>query len=186
MKKHIETDRLVLREWGEEDKTSFARINNDPMIMEFFPRRLSESDSDRLVDRFRHHFETHGFGFYAVELKKTGEFMGFAGLQTVEMSVPFAPATEIAWRLDYEYWGKGYATEAATAVLDHGFGKLKLKEIVAYAVHDNSRAIKLMEKLGMKRDVGGDFDYPHLPKDHPLGRFVLYRLAKKQYRPQLP
>ncbi|MGB4106426.1 MAG: GNAT family N-acetyltransferase [Alphaproteobacteria bacterium] len=186
MKKHIETERLILREWKEEDKKSFARINNDPMIMEFFPRRLTEQDSDRLIDRFQKHFETHGFGFYAVEMKKTGEFMGFAGLQNVEMDVPFTPAVEIAWRLDYEYWGKGYGTEAARAVLDHAFGKLKLKEVVAYAVHDNSRAIKLIEKIGMKRDPDGDFDYPSLAKGHPLGRFVLYRVTKKQHQSPLP
>lgn len=184
MKKHIETERLILREWKEEDKASFARINNDPMIMEFFPRRLTEADSDKLIDRFQKHFETHGFGFYAVEMKKTGEFMGFAGLQNVEMDVPFTPAVEIAWRLDYEYWGKGYGTEAARAVLAHAFGKLKLPEIVAYAVHDNSRAIKLMEKLGMKRDEASDFDYPTLPKGHPLGRFSLYRITKKQFKAQ--
>ncbi len=179
---HIETERLILREWKEEDKAPFARMNADPMVMEFFPRRLTENDSNHLVDRFQKHFETSGFGFYAVELKKTGDFMGFAGLQAVEMAVPFTPAVEIAWRLDYEYWGKGYATEAAQTVLGHGFTELKLKEIVAYAVHDNSRAIKLIEKIGMKRDPKMDFDYPHLPKDHPLGRFVLYRMAKKQYQ----
>ncbi|MGB4057227.1 MAG: GNAT family N-acetyltransferase, partial [Alphaproteobacteria bacterium] len=103
-------------------------------------------------------------------------------LQTVEMKVPFAPATEIAWRLDYEYWGKGFGTEAANAVLDHGFSKAKLKEVVGFAVHDNSRALKLMEKIGMSRDVKGDFDYPGLAQDHPLGRFVLYRINKKQYQ----
>jgi RimJ/RimL family protein N-acetyltransferase len=185
-KTHIETDRLVLREWKEDDKKPFARINGDPMIMEFFPRRLTEDDSDRLVDRFQQHFEKHGFGFYAAELKKTGEFMGFAGLQNVEMDVPFKGAVEIAWRLDYEYWGKGYGTEAAEAVLDHAFTKLKLKEIVAYAVYDNSRALKLMEKLGMTRDSKGDFNYPNLPKDHPLGQFVLYRITKKQFESRLP
>ncbi len=182
MTKHIETERLILREWKEEDKVPFARMNNDPMIMEFFPRRLTEEENARLVDRFQSHFEKRKFGFYAVEMKKTGQFMGFTGLQTVEMDVPFKGAVEIAWRLDYEYWGAGYATEAAKAVMKHGFGKLKLKEIVAYAVHDNSRAIKLIEKLGMKRDPDGDFDYPSLPKDHPLGKFVLYRITKKQFQ----
>lgn len=179
---HIETERLVLRDWKEEDKASFARINADHMIMEFFPRRLTEDDSNRLVDRFQKHIDEDGFGFYAVELKKTGEFMGFAGVQKVDHALPFTPAVEIAWRLDYGYWGNGFGTEAAMAVLGHGFNNLKLKEIVGYAVHDNSRAIKLMEKIGMKRDPKGDFDYPHLEKGHPLGRFVLYRITKKQYQ----
>ena len=182
MKTHIETDRLILREWKEDDKEAFARINADPMIMEFFPRQLGEDDSNKLADRFQKHIEDHGFGFYAVELKKTGEFMGFAGLDNVDSRMPFAPAVEIAWRLDYGFWGSGYGTEAATAVLEHAFTKLKLKEIVGYAVHDNSRAIKLMEKIDMKHDAKGDFDYPSLPVGHPLGRFVLYRITKKQYQ----
>ena len=182
MKTHIETDRLILREWKESDRESFARINADPMIMEFFPRRLSEDDSNRLAARFQDHIKDHGYGFYAVELKRTGEFMGFAGLDNVDEKMPFAPAVEIAWRLDYGFWGKGYGTEAASAVLEHAFTNLKLKEIVAYAVYDNSRAIKLMEKIGMKRDEKGDFDYPHLPKGHPLGRCVLYRATKRQYQ----
>lgn len=182
MTKHIETERLILREWKEDDKKSFARINNDPMIMEFFPRRLTEKDSNHLVDKFQKHFKDHGYGFYAVEMKETGEFMGFAGLQRVEMDVPFRGAVEIAWRLDYEYWGKGYGTEVAAAVLEHGFKKLKLKEIVGYAVHDNSRAIKLMEKLGMVRDAKGDFEYPNLPEGSALGGFVFYRINSKQYQ----
>jgi 3-dehydroquinate dehydratase/shikimate dehydrogenase len=182
MKTHIETDRLILREWKEDDKPSFARINADPMIMEFFPRRLDEDDSNRLAVRFQKHIEDRGYGFYAVELKKTGEFMGFAGLCDVDSKMPFAPAVEIAWRLDYGFWGRGYGTEAASAVMEHGFTKLKLKEIVGYAVYDNSRAIKLMEKLGMKHDKKGDFTYPGLPKDHPLSKFVLYRVTRRQYQ----
>lgn len=182
MTKHIETDRLILREWKEEDKKPFARMNSDPLIMEFFPRRLSERDSMRLADRFQSHFDEHQFGFYAVEMKKTGEFMGFAGLQTVDMDVPFRGGVEIAWRLDYEYWGKGFGTEAAEAAMRHGFGTLKLDEILAYAVHDNDRAIKLMERLGMARDPAGDFNYPSLPSDHPLGKFVLYRIGRKRFK----
>lgn len=182
MKKHIETERLILREWKEDDKKVFARINNDPMIMEYFPRRLSEKDSDHLIDKFQKHFEDHEYGFYAVEMKETGEFIGFAGLQKVELDVPFKGAVEIAWRLDYGAWGQGYGSEAAAAVLDHAFNELELKEVVGYAVHDNNRAIKLMEKLGMKRDLKGDFEYPYLPEGSALGGFVLYRINSKDYQ----
>lgn len=180
---HLETERLILREWKDEDRGPFARMNGDPMIMEYFPRRLDEKASDRLVNRFQKHFRQYGYGPYAVESKDSGEFMGFVGLHHVEIDVPFAPAVEIAWRLDYEYWGHGYATEASHKVLAHAFGELGLKEIVAFAVYDNSRAIHVMEKLGMKRDEKGDFKYPGLRKDHPLGQFVLYRLRKKDYQP---
>lgn len=177
--KYLETDRLILRDWKDEDRALFARMNADAIIMEYFPRRLNENDTNHLVDKFQEHFKKYGFGPYALESKKTGEFIGFAGLHHVEFNAPFTPAVEIAWRLDYEYWGKGYATEASQAVLDHAFSQLKLKEIVAFAVHDNERAIHVMEKIGMKRDPEGDFDYPHLHASSPLGKFVLYRIAKK-------
>ncbi len=177
--KYIETERLVLRDWKDEDVKHFAQMNADPIIMEYFPRRLSEDDTAHLVEKFREHFKKHGYGPYAVEHKQMGRFIGFVGLSQVTSDMPFAPAVEIAWRLDYEYWGKGYATEAAQAVIAHAFKELGLDEIVAYAVHDNGAAIHIMEKLGMKRDPGGDFDYPHLSKTSPLGKFVLYRITKK-------
>lgn len=182
MTTQLETDRLILREWKDEDRAPFARMNGDPMIMEYMPRPLDEKASNRLVDRFGKHFREHGYGLYACERKEDGAFMGFVGLENVAIDVPFKPAVEIAWRLDYEFWGKGYATEAAERVLDHAFDKLKLKEVVAFCVYDNTRAIHIMEKLGMTRDKKGDFDYPGLREDHPLGDFVLYRLSRKNHQ----
>jgi RimJ/RimL family protein N-acetyltransferase len=177
----IETERLVLREWTKEDRPLFARINADPLIMEYMPRVLPPADSDKLVARFEKHIKKHGYGMYAVQRKQDGAFVGTVGLNNVEFDAPFVPAVEIAWRLDYEYWGQGYATEAARAVIDYAFTILKLKEVVAFSVHDNDRAIQIMEKLGMVRDEKADFDYPAFKKGHPLGRFVLYRITKKRH-----
>ena len=175
MTTHIKTERLSLREWKDEDRIPFARMNGDPLIMQYLPRSLDEKSSNKLVDRFQKHFDKHGYGLFAVEVVETGQFAGFVGLNNVEFKAPFVPATEIAWRLDYEFWGKGYGSEAATAVLAHSSKKLKIKEIVSFTVHDNTRSIHLMEKIGLKRDEKGDFDYPTLRKGHPLGSFVLYR-----------
>ena len=172
---HIETERLILREWQEDDREPFARINADPLVMQYLPRSLDEKASNKLVDRFQRHFKKHGYGLYAVELRETGQFGGFVGLNSVEFKADFTPATEMAWRLGYGLWGQGYGSEAAKAVLGHGLKKLKLPEIVSFTVHDNERSIHLMEKIGMKRDEGGGFDYPTLRKGHPLGQFVLYR-----------
>lgn len=177
--KQIETERLILRPWKEEDKEPFARMNADPVIMEFMPRILPPEDSDKLLERFEKHIKKNGYGLYAVEEKKSGDFIGFAGLNTVSFKAPFTPATEIAWRLDYPAWGKGYATEAAETLIEYAFKDLKLPEIVGFCVHDNQAAIHVMKKLGMARDEKGDFDFPSLRKDHPLGRFVLYRLAAR-------
>lgn len=181
---HIETDRILLREWEPGDVEHFARMNADPLIMEYFPRVLDEADTKKLVKRFQDHFKQHGFGLYALECRKTGAFMGFVGLSVVRDVFPFAGEVEIAWRLEYEFWGKGFASEAARAVIDYAFNTLKLKELVAFSVYDNTRAIHVMEKLGMKRDPKGDFSYPKLPKGHPLGDHVLYRLKAEDYKPK--
>ncbi len=176
---HIKTERLILREWKDEDRGPFARMNGDPIIMEYMPRSLDEKASNKLVDRFQKHFDEHGYGLYAVEVQETGQFAGFVGLDTVRFTAPFTnpkkPATEIAWRLDYEFWGKGYGSEAASAVLGYGVSDLKLKQIVGFTVYDNTRSIQLMEKIGMTRDMDGDFAYPSLRKGHPMGHLVLYR-----------
>src|SRR5262249_19148536 len=106
--KYIETERLILRDWKDEDVAPFARMNADPIIMEYFPRRLAEKDTKKLVKHFRDHFKKYGYGPYAVELKKDQSFIGFVGLDKVPFQAKFTPATEIAWRLDYAYWGQGY------------------------------------------------------------------------------
>lgn len=178
----LETDRLILREWREEDREHFARMNADAMVMEFLPRALDRKASDKLMERFKGHFKKHGFGLFALESKDSGEFIGFVGLENVSFEASFAPAVEIAWRLDYEFWGRGYATEAGRRVLQYAFDDLKLKEVVAFTVHDNERTIRIMEKIGMTRDPKGDFDYPLLPAGHPFGKFVLYRMKAKDFK----
>jgi RimJ/RimL family protein N-acetyltransferase len=172
---HIETERLVLREWVDADLESFARMNADPVVMEHLPRVLGLPSSKRHMAAFQAHFDKHGYGLYVLERKEDGEFVGFVGLDHVDFKAKFTPAVELAWRLDYEYWGQGYASEAARAVLAHAKDTLKLKSVVAFTVSDNSRTIALMDKLGMAYQEGQDFDYPALKKGHPLGRFVLYR-----------
>ena len=111
----LETERLILRDWKEGDRPHFARINADPLIMEYMPRVLPPEDSDKLIARFEKHFKKHGFGMYAVECKDSEKFVGTVGLNMVAFKAHFTPAVEIAWRLDYGFWGKGYATEAARA-----------------------------------------------------------------------
>ena len=110
---YIETERLKLRQWREGDKEPFARMNADPVIMEFMPRILPPKDSDKLADKFAKQIKSKDYGFFAVETKDEGEFIGFAGLNDVPFEAHFTPAIEMAWRLDYGAWGKGYASEIA-------------------------------------------------------------------------
>jgi ribosomal-protein-alanine N-acetyltransferase len=118
----------------------------------------------------------------AVEAKGAG-FIGFAGLNPPPFEAHFTPCVEVGWRLARHAWGKGYATEAARASLDWGFGKLGLEQIVSFTVPANARSRAVMERLGMIRDPDGDFDHPEMAVDSPLRRHVLYRLRRVDWNP---
>lgn len=173
----IATARLVLRNWREGDRAPFAAMCADPRVMEFFPETLTREQSDAVIDRLGAHIERHGYGFWALEEQATGAFLGFTGLANVDFAAPFVPAVEIGWRLAHRHWGKGYASEAARGCLDFGFNALGLPEIVSFAVVANVRSRRVMERLGMVRDAGCDFDHPRLPAGHPLQRHAFYRIA---------
>lgn len=156
---YIETDRVILRDWAHDDLEHFARINEDHLVMEYYPSRLDEEASARLMANFQEHIDQKGYGFFAAEEKGTGTFMGFAGLAAVPENMPFAPAIELAWRFDYDFWGKGLATEVARALISYGFDDLKLDSIVAYCLNDNIRAIPALETLGFAHKASKDFKY---------------------------
>jgi len=169
------TERLLLRRWRPEDREAFSAINADPVVMEYLPALLTREESDTLVDRIEAHFDRHGFGLWAVEVVGGPAFIGYVGLSVVSFEAPFAPNVEIGWRLAAERWGNGYATEAASAVLEYGFCCLGLAEMVSFTVPANVRSRAVMERIGMVRDQAGDFDHPSLPADSPLKRHVLFR-----------
>ena len=173
-----ETDRLVLRTWKASDRLPFARLNADSRVMEFFPKPLSAEESDRLIDRIDEQFRKHGFTFYAAELKRSGEFIGFIGLAVPRFEAHFMPCVEIGWRLAAEHWARGYATEGACEVIRVAFQTLKLAEIVSLTTTANVRSRRVMEKLAMTHDPADDFDHPGVPDGHPLQRHVLYRLKR--------
>jgi RimJ/RimL family protein N-acetyltransferase len=171
----IETARLHLREWRDQDHEPFHRITSDPRVMEHFPAPLSREDSDALIARIEAHQAKHGFTFFAAEFRPTAQFIGFIGIVHTPFEAHFTPCVEIGWRLAAESWGQGLATEGAQAVLRFGFDELKLPEIVALTVPANLRSRRVMEKLGMTRDPADDFEHPRLPQGHPLSPHVLYR-----------
>ena len=181
----LETKRLILREWKDEDIPLFVAMNQDQRVMEFFPALRTPQESKDGVEWHRRHFKEHGFCCYAAELKATGEFIGFVGLSTPPYQTHFTPCVEIGWRLAHAFWGKGYATEAAKAALKSGFEKHNLKEIVSFTSVLNQSSMRVMEKIGLKRDFNGDFDHPNIPKDHRLARHVLYRLSTQDYSKKL-
>jgi RimJ/RimL family protein N-acetyltransferase len=177
----LETPRLWLRQWREEDFEPFAALNSDPETMRYFPARLRRAESDAFAERAGLLIALRGWGLWAVELKAGGEFIGFVGLNEVDFQADFTPAVEVGWRLARQYWGNGYATEAARAAVDFGFRELGLEEIVAMTTPANQRSRRVMERLGMVRDPAADFDHPRFPA-WPLRRHVLYRLARRPRR----
>jgi ribosomal-protein-alanine N-acetyltransferase len=172
----LRTERLLLRRWRAADREPFAELNADPAVMEHFAHRPTRAESDDLVDRIEATFDRDGFGLWAVEVED-GRFAGFAGLWPTPPALPFSPAIEVGWRLATHAWGRGVATEAARAALADGAERLGITDVVSMTTTTNLRSQRVMQKLGMTRDPGEDFDFPTIPEGHPLRRHVLYRLA---------
>ena len=171
----LSTERLRLRQWRDDDRAPFARLNADAEVMRYFPAPLSGEQSDALAAALREAIDEQGWGLWATERIADGAFLGFVGLGRPRFEAPFMPAVEIGWRLDRPFWGRGYATEAARTCLDHAFGALGLAEVVSFTAAVNDRSRRVMERLGMTHDPADDFDHP-LVTHGPLRAHVLYRV----------
>lgn len=176
----LETPRLRLRCWCDADREPFAALCADPAVMEFFPARLSRDASDECIDRFQAHFARHGWGNWALELRATGQFLGFTGLSIPRQAMPFSPCVEVGWRLARHYWGHGYASEAARAALCAGFEQLGLSEVVSFTYVGNRRSRAVMERIGL-RNANQDFDHPGIPVGHALAPHCLYRIERETW-----
>ena len=142
-------------------------MNQDPVVLEYFPRLYSPNETQEMINKMKVSIAEKGWGFWACELKETGEFIGFIGIEDRFFPEPLKPGTEIGWRLRKEFWGKGYATEGAKAVLDYAFKTLKLEEVIAFTTVENRKSRRVMEKLGMIHDPKDDFDHPKI-QTHPV------------------
>lgn len=174
----IETDRLILRPYREDDRADFAAINGHPEVGAWLAGVQDRAQSDAMMDKITAHIAEHGFGFWAAERKADGKLIGAIGLIVMGEDLPHPGAIELAWRLHPDAQGSGLATEGARAVRDWVWANLDAPEVVAITAQSNVRSQAVMAKLGMRRDPDGDFDHPKLAADHPLRRHVLYRLAR--------
>lgn len=181
MTKIIETERLILRTWRENDVYFYHQINQDKHVLEFLRFSLTLEQAQEFVGTANRHQDKHGYALWAVELKNTGALMGFIGLNYTDWKSHFTPAVEVGWRLGSQFWGKGYATEGARASLAYGFEHCGLKEIVSFTVPANTRSIRVMEKLGLRRDFDGDFFHPKVESGHKLSHHILYRIKAENY-----
>lgn len=173
----IKTPRLIVRDWCDDDVEPWVQMNADPRVTEFFARRYPRELSESLARTIRAALERAGYGWWVVEVRGGLKFAGVVVLQEVPFSAPFTPAKEIGWRFAFEAWGRGYATEAASAALRFAFDELHWDEVVAFTSVLNVRSQRVMERLGMRHDPGDDFDHPRIEEGHPLRRHVLYRVT---------
>jgi ribosomal-protein-alanine N-acetyltransferase len=171
----IETKRLKLRQWKDEDTQSFIKMNGDAEVMRFFPSVQSADETIALIARIQKHFNDYGYGPYAVQRIDTGQFIGFTGFFHPTFKSHFTPCIEIGWRLDKDHWNQGFATDAAIACLQYGFDKLGLNEIYSFTATINLPSINVMEKAGLKKI--GQFEHPNVPDGHRLKTHVLYKIA---------
>src|SRR3954454_7549302 len=148
----LTTARLRLRDWRAEDLEPFAALNADPRVREFFPSTQTYQESAGSMEDIRAHLERRGFGLWAVEVIDGAPFIGFIGLSVPSFDAPFMPCVELGYRLAFEHWGRGYATEGSRAALASGFTTLGLGEIVAMIAAGNERSRRVVERLGMTRN----------------------------------
>lgn len=183
--KSIETQRLCLRQWQASDFAIFAEMNADPEVMRYFPKLLSSTVSDVIANKCQQLIKDNSWGFWALSLKdslkKADTFIGFVGLNETHADLPFAPCVEIAWRLHKDYWGQGYATEAAQASLMFAFEELKLSEVMAFTAIINKPSQRVMKRIGM-RDTESNFYHPALKTNHLLAEQVLYEITQQQWQ----
>ena len=172
----IETARLRLRDWRDEDIGPFSAINGDPQVGAWLGGPLTAQQNLALANRLRDRAQENGFTFWALETLDGG-LVGACGLIPAANDLPIRRGVEIGWRLGSAHWGRGYATEAALAVLHHAWS-LDLPEVQAITTRSNIRSRAVMERIGMVHEPDCDFAHPRLSPDHPMRDHVLYSIRR--------
>jgi RimJ/RimL family protein N-acetyltransferase len=172
----IETERLILRRWEDRDRPVFHAFCSDPEVMRYLGPLPAREETDAMVDRQNFYLDSHGYCFWAVERRADRVLLGFCGLKPGAPDTPIADDVEIGWRFGRDYWGQGYAREAAQASLDWGWANLDAPLISAITTLANERSRGLMVRLGMVRVLEGDFDHPKA--EGALKRHLLYRIGR--------
>ena len=170
----LETERLVLRAWRDDDRDHFWAMTRDSEMMRHL-QPLTREQSDGAIDRQIAHQSEHGHCFWVVERKRDASAIGYCGVIP-----PRAPtfACELGWRFRSSVWGQGYACEAALATLDWVWTNLEAKSVVAVTNPVNSRSWGLMLRLGMARNPDEDFECPDVPANDPLRHCMVYRIER--------
>jgi len=144
----LETQRLKLRFWQEEDIDDYAEICADPEVMRFLGgKTFTRLEAWRHMAFLIGHWQLRGFSHWAVEEKSSQRLIGRIGF----LHPQGWPDFEIGWTLGRQSWGKGYATEAATTALDYAFNELNKEQVISLIDPNNTASIKVAERLGESR-----------------------------------
>lgn len=171
----LETPRLVLRTWRADDLPAFAELNADPEVMRYLGgTALSREESDSIAEWGQERYAEEGIGLLAVERRQDGVFLGMCGLHH-QWSYP--DDVEVPWRFARRHWGYGYAMEAATGWLDHGFLALGLPRVISITEWDNERSLAVMHRLGMTFDHEGDVE-----DEGDVFRAVIFSITAEAWR----
>ena len=148
----IETERLLLRAWRDDDFDELARLNADPRVVRYLTpggRAMSREETEAQLEHFRRHWRDHGFGIWAAEERATGRLVGRIGLSYHRL---WPDEPELGWKLDPAVWGRGYATEGGAAGLAYAFETLRVPRVVSIIHPENDPSIRVAERLGFSVD----------------------------------
>ncbi|MET8166290.1 GNAT family N-acetyltransferase [Streptomyces sp. NPDC005329] len=162
----IRTPRLLLRRWHDDDLVPMADINADPQVMRWVDDG-SVLDLDRTaeaIEQWEEEWDEEGFGLFAVELLASGELAGFTGLSMPEFLPETLPDVALSWRFGSQFWGQGYASEAAHATLEFALQDRGLDRVISIIRIGDEASENISRKLGMA---------PERDTVHPVHGFAL-------------
>jgi RimJ/RimL family protein N-acetyltransferase len=178
----LETQRLVMRSWHDDDLAPFHAVCSDPEVMATLGPVMTRDEVAALIERMRGIEAEHGHCFWALALRDTDELIGWCGVIRGAVG-PVEGKAEFGWRMARAAWGQGYVTEAARAAIAWFFRYYPDPSVWAITAVGNRRSRAVMERVGMQHRDNLDFDHPRLAADDPLCRHVTYELPRSDWSP---
>ena len=169
----LETERLILREYTWQDFDALYALLSDPVTMQHYPKPYDEAGTKRWIDWSLQNYQKYGFGWWAMVLKETGEFIGDCGITMQRIDGQLLP--EIGYHIDKAYWRQGYGKEAAKAVRDWAFTHTKLDALYSYMTAGNVASYSTAAAAGLKKVK----EYED-PEDGPLYVYAITRVEWKE------